>query len=882
MNSRVESLFHEVADLQADARRHYFAEHSVDDETRREVERLIEFDAEATDFLERGISAAATEALPHLDAREKRCGPYRLLKIVGLGGMGAVYLAERVDGEVAQRVAIKLLPPGAGDIQRERFLQERQILASLVHPNIARMFDAGHTDNGQPFLAMEYVEGQPIDTFAAQLGVRQKIGLFLKVCAATGYLHRNLVVHRDLKPSNILVTADGDPKLLDFGIAKVLDVTSDATLTHMRMLTPSYASPEQVSGGFVSTATDIYSMGAVLYKLLTGKPAHEFEEHTPEAISAVVTRREVTRPTRWAPELKGDLEAILLKALRKDPQERYLTTEQFAEDLQAYLDSRPVRARSGNNWYRARKFLRRYWMPVFAAGLVIASLSAGLYVAERQRAIAQRRFMQVRQIANDFLDLDRSIQNLPGATAARDQIVSKSLAYLSALGAEAQGDRTLSIEIANAYLHVGRVQGVAANSNLGRTNDAEVSLSKAAAYADSVLQSDPNDRVALRTSAEISHDRMIVAQTSSRMGDMIVHARKTADRLDQLRALGNLSSDDIVEITRLLSNVANGFNDGGFFNEASQFAQRSVEAGGNEPQAQRLIGIAWSVLALARRSLGDLDGALDAIRNAKQTVQKAAYSTEMLRATALHTIFYREGLILGREESLSLNRPAEAIESFQKSYDQMAQIAARDPRDARSRRLASNAALQMGWILTRRDPEGALVQFSNCVSMLEGVAKSAGTRIDEARCLAASTYSVITLHRIAEAGVRLDSAMALLREAKAYPAERVAIDEQVAVVLRARANYLGAIGEQTQSAGAYRELLAKVLASKPAPQTNLGDANELSALYDALVRACRTAGDRTEAETIEEKRLNLWKDWDRRLPNNPFVHRRLAAITTKP
>jgi serine/threonine protein kinase len=522
MNMRVESLFHEVADLSADARSRYFAEHSVDDETRREVERLIDFDAGATAFLERGIGAAANDSLPQLDAQERRCGPYRLLKVVGRGGMGAVYLAERVDGEVAQRVAIKLLPPGAGDTQRERFLQERQILASLVHPNIARMFDAGHTDSGQPFLAMEYVEGQPIDAFAAEVGVRQKIELFRKVCAATGYLHRNLVVHRDLKPSNILVTADGEPKLLDFGIAKVLDVTTDATVTNLRMLTPDYASPEQVSGGFVSTATDIYSMGAVLYKLLTGKPAHEFEEHSPAAISAVVTTREITRPSRWMPELKGDLEAILLKALRKDPQERYLTAEQLADDLQAYLDSRPVRARSGNNWYRARKFLRRYWMPSLAAGLVIASLSAGLYVAERERVIAQRRFMQVRQIANDFLDLDRSIQSLPGATAARDQIVSKSLAYLTALGAEARGDRTLSIEIANAYLHVGRVQGVAANSNLGRIDDAEMSLSKATAHADSVLESNPNDRVALLTSAEISHDRMIVAQTSNRMNDMLV------------------------------------------------------------------------------------------------------------------------------------------------------------------------------------------------------------------------------------------------------------------------------------------------------------------------------------------------------------------------
>jgi serine/threonine protein kinase len=247
MNARTEELFHQVADLDLEARTRYFAEHDVDEGTRHEVEALLRFDSGASEFLLRDISIAAARALPQLEAKGWRCGPYRLLDLIGRGGMGAVYLAERADGEVTQRLAVKLLPPGAGDPQLERFLQERQILASLAHPNIARMLDAGHLDNGQPFLAMEYVDGKPIDIFAAELSVREKIALFQKVCAAVGYLHRNLVVHRDLKPSNILVTAEGDPKLLDFGIAKILDLATDSTMTSMRMLTPDYASPEQVT-----------------------------------------------------------------------------------------------------------------------------------------------------------------------------------------------------------------------------------------------------------------------------------------------------------------------------------------------------------------------------------------------------------------------------------------------------------------------------------------------------------------------------------------------------------------------------------------------------------------------------------------------------------
>jgi len=345
MNARVEELFHEVVDLSPEDRAGYFAEHQVDQETRQEIEALLAFDTGTSSFFERGVSIAASRALPQLQDKGWRAGPYRLLDAIGRGGMGAVYLAERADGEVTQRLAVKLLPPGAGDLQRERFLQERQILASLAHPNIARMLDAGHLVSGQPFLAMEYVAGKPIDAFAAGLSVRQKVALFLKVCIAAAYLHRNLIVHRDLKPSNILVTSDGEPKLLDFGIAKILDVATDTTMTSMRMLTPDYASPEQVMGGRITTATDIYSLGAVLYVLLTGKPAHEFEDHSAETIARTITSREVTRPSRWAPELKGDLESILLKALRKDPLERYGTVEQFADDLEAFLESRTVRDR---------------------------------------------------------------------------------------------------------------------------------------------------------------------------------------------------------------------------------------------------------------------------------------------------------------------------------------------------------------------------------------------------------------------------------------------------------------------------------------------------------------------------------------------------------
>jgi serine/threonine-protein kinase len=248
--------------------------------------------------------------------------------------MGAVYSGLRVDGEGEQHVAVKLLRPGRDSpALRQRFLAERQILATLAHPNIARLLDAGHGEDGQPYLVMEYVEGQALDRYASGLSVRQKIALFLKVCDAVGYLHRNLIVHRDLKPANILVTTEGEPKLLDFGLAKLLDLDADSTATSMLIITPDYASPEQVAGGPVSTAMDVYSMGAVLYQLLTGASPHQFSSGTPEAIALAISTGRIAPPSRLVPHLKGDLEAILMKTLRREPEERYGT--KFSSDSRA-------------------------------------------------------------------------------------------------------------------------------------------------------------------------------------------------------------------------------------------------------------------------------------------------------------------------------------------------------------------------------------------------------------------------------------------------------------------------------------------------------------------------------------------------------------------
>ncbi|MBV6430084.1 MAG: Serine/threonine-protein kinase PknD [Bryobacteraceae bacterium] len=428
MSPGLDDLFHRAVSLAPEGRSAFLDSLHLDKETRRQLESLLSHDAGATEPpLPQHIVTAANRLISELEPGGMRCGPYRLLEVIGRGGMGVVYLAERVDGEVNQKVAIKLLPMGAGEIQRERFLRERQILASLAHPNIAHMLDAGHLESGQPYLTMEYVNGKPIDQFADGFAPRQKIELFLKVCAAVEYMHRNLIIHRDLKPGNILVASDAEPKLLDFGIAKLLDVATDSTHTSLRMMTPDYASPEQVSGQGFSTATDVYSLGAVLYKLLTGMPAHQFDSNAPEAVALVIREKEPKQLSHWAPDLRGDLDIILSKALRKNPFERYGTVVQFANDLSRYLRNEPVTARPDSLLYRARKFAVRH-RGGLATGLVaVLALLSGAGIAIRQATVTSRqRDRALTELRRAEATNDFSSYLLSHATPSVDKPISHS------------------------------------------------------------------------------------------------------------------------------------------------------------------------------------------------------------------------------------------------------------------------------------------------------------------------------------------------------------------------------------------------------------------------------------------------------------------------
>jgi eukaryotic-like serine/threonine-protein kinase len=522
---QVKTLFQQAAELPPAARAVFLHQAAPSDEAlRAEVTQLLAADEQAEEFLETSPWPALKPA-GEASAVGQVIGNYRILRELGYGGMGTVYLAERDDAQFRQQVAIKIIRRGLDteDIMY-RFRTERQILASLNHPNIARLLDGGSTPEGRPYYVMEYIEGCFIDDYCAkqQLDLSERLKLFRQVCAAVHYAHQHLVIHRDLKPSNIMVTAAGEVKLLDFGIAKLLTPDDpNATLTNLEMMTPAYASPEQVRGETVTTAADVYALGVILYELLSGHRPYRLPNDTVNELSRAICEQEPIKPSlaltfnqqptkniTGSPirnpqsairHLQGDLDNIALMALRKDPARRYASVEQFSEDLRRYLDGLPVRARPDTFRYRAGKFVRRNRSLTLAIVVVVLTLLGGVAatvrqarIAERERALAQQRFADVRRLANDFVfKYHDAIAELPGSTGVRALLVRDATAYLDKLAQAAGADAGLQFELAQAYAKLGTVQGRRYDANVGDTAGALTSYRKSQVLLESLHAQPP-------------------------------------------------------------------------------------------------------------------------------------------------------------------------------------------------------------------------------------------------------------------------------------------------------------------------------------------------------------------------------------------------------
>jgi tetratricopeptide (TPR) repeat protein len=548
---RIQSLFLSAADLPPGEQARVLDEACEGDaELREEVESLLASDRRQGSRIASAVGHEVVLLCEGPNLTGCRLGAYRVVTEIGRGGMGTVYLATRDDDQYSKQVAIKVVKRGMDTAEvLGRFRRERQILANLDHPFIARLLDGGTTPDGRPYFAMEHVEGRPIDVYCRErsLDVGSRVRLFLRVCEAVSYAHRNLVVHRDLKPGNILVTAEGVPKLLDFGVAKLLagDHEADFTITAVSVgpLTPEYSSPEQILGQPITTATDVYALGTILYELLTGSRAHKITTSTASEIERIVCHTEVPRARSIAPGLHSDLDNILLLAMRKEQDRRYHSVDHLAEDLRRHLDGLPVAARGDSLAYRAQKFLRRNALPVTALAAVLVSVLGGavtalhqtrvaqgetaLRVKERDRAEEQRRAAErehataererasaiaernrahaeskeaetqrnraeqrlhdLVEVANQSLyGLDQALARQGGGTGARRLVVESTLAYLDRLAADESQDRGLSMAIATGYLKMGDVLGRPRMPNLGNPAGALASYRKAWTLSDKI------------------------------------------------------------------------------------------------------------------------------------------------------------------------------------------------------------------------------------------------------------------------------------------------------------------------------------------------------------------------------------------------------------
>jgi len=531
---------------------------------------------------------------------DMRIGPYEIIRELGRGGMGAVYLARRADDAYRQHVAIKLIRRGMDtDLVLRRFRNERQILAALDHPNIARLLDGGTTEDGSPYLVMEYVEGEPLDAYCDRqmLHTEDRLKLFRQVCDAVHYAHQRLVIHRDIKPGNILVTREGVPKLLDFGIAKLLTSelaaqTLDATAPAMRLMTPLYASPEQINGEPITTATDVYSLGVLLYLLLTGhKPyrvksstAHELlravleaeptrpstaialtedEQNDPGSLGVALTPEAVSKSRRATPDrlrrrLRGDLDNILLTALRKDPARRYASVEHFSEDIRRHLEGLPVFARKDTFAYRALKFVSRNQIGVAGAIIVLVMLVSGIIIINQQRARAERRFNDVRKLAHSVVfDYHDRIADLPGSTPVRERLVSDALEYLDRLAGESGGDRSLQRELAMAYRKIGDVQGNSNMANLGDTNGALDSYQKSLVILQGLVKAEPKNAELMSDLPESLERIADILQTKGDVGAADQTYRQAIEQLETLSASAPEDRALRRKLGDLLSRLAN-------------------------------------------------------------------------------------------------------------------------------------------------------------------------------------------------------------------------------------------------------------------------------------------------------------------------------------
>lgn len=889
--ARVKELVADALERPEGERAAFLAAAAPDDPLiQREAAELLAFAANDEDTSRPLQGALASLSEP--SRLGQQIGNWRIQRELGRGGMGAVFLAERADHEFQKLAALKILKRGTDtDEVLHRFRTERQILARLDHPNIARLLDGGTTPDGLPYLVMEWVDGERITDWcqAHRLSVRERVALFLRVCDAVHFAHRNLVVHRDLKPGNLLVTREGEPKLLDFGIAKLLAPSDDPegtliTADGFQRLTPAYASPEQVRGLPVTTASDIYSLGALLFELLTGLAPHRFatQQPSPTELLRVVAEEEAPRASAIATDparqraLRGDLDNILRHALRKDPAERYADVTALAEDLRRHLEGRPVRARPATWGYRAGRFVRRNPLGVGAAALLFVTLAGGIAATLMQKRQAEERFNEVRQLARAVIfDYHDAIAPLPGSTPVREKLVKDALAYLDRLARSAGGDPGLRRELAAAYAKIARVQGNSYYANLGDTTGALRSARAALDLREGLLAEAPADA---GNQAELASALVGKGDIEYTMGDLR-GARASYERalgLRQQLPAGRAQVLALAEVHGRLSDLLGleGYTNLGDTAGALQHLRRVlalveplalapqpdteakdrlVEALLSSAMMARSVGNAPESLAVASRALSLAQSVAAALPNdqgARAVVQKA------------------KGLM--RYALVENGQLPEAIEITRAALLEDEQMAAADPKNAQFRLNLGVSCNALGAdLLAAGDAAGALPLHRRALALAEETlaaeAKSEDAQSAVAFSLQRTGQALVALGQAAAAAELFQRAIALREPAVRADPTNLRAQEDVWTLQADLGNARSLTGDHAGAIAAFQAVVPTAEAHARQDPTHAIKRARLAQLQLDFGRAYRRAGDAAQAREQLLRAQAIWRDMrDRR------------------
>ena len=794
---KIESIFHSALEQEQSRRAAYIAEACAGDSSlEQEVASLLAEPEDAGGFLaapalEVAARSLAQSSQPGPRSHPDSIGRYRIIRLLGEGGMGTVYEAEQE--EPKRTVALKVVKLGLATPGRlRRFRQEGQILAGLTHPSIARLLDAGYTEARAPFLVMEYVQGLPITQWCREheLDLPARLRLFQKLCDAVQFAHQNLVVHRDLKPGNVLVTAEGEPKLLDFGIAKLTDPSADATRTADEALTLNYASPEQVRGGPVTTAADIYSLGILLYELISAKQLNSFAGcPLEEVIDRICTRDPAPLSSVSSSPVAEDLDAIVLKAMRKESQERYPSAKALGDDIERYLTFQPVLARRGTFRYLAAKFARRHLAGVTIAAALLLTLCAAAgsvaweaRVARQERDLAQRRFNDVQGLAGTMIfDLENKLAALPGTIQVRKDLVAVAIRYLDALAKDGTGDPGLQRELAAAYLRIGRIQGDPNSQNLDDLPAALESYAKAERLARALLARHPS------------------GQATTLLGDVLT-AQANGARFANQPAKGLTLAMEALQLARERSRsepaskdaqfqLGSALNNLAFFGTAMDglpyLAEEAAVFEGmlaHDPdnlRDRRAAALAHKYIAGTLIGTGDLDGSLVHLKRAEELDDACVRA----QPNPEHKMDLAIDLGQWGEYYHGKNDFAKAIEYTKKALAIRRELASADPKDARAQSRLSFILSQMGRLQLHVSARQALASYQEAESVAQRiqtesqrVPQLAGAFLgmgnayrkagDEQRACAAYARSLQLYREFSKSSPRYDNEIA--RDEKAY------------------------------------------------------------------------------------------------------------------